>query len=221
MLPLPLLATVIWLGGLAGCYTPPAFPEGAPCERSEQCPDPQRCVLGSCSLRDPPADAPAPSDAGRDAAVDAPVDAPPLPCSTAGLSCAGGTATMFMCGVNCWVRCSASVTREAARSACAGWTGALGEIDTQTDQDCVDMHVGGVTIWVGMIQGNDPANTPSTGWTWNGVHPVTYTHWAAGQPDDGNGGVEQGREQCVTLRPEGTWADDLCTNPRGFFCERP
>jgi hypothetical protein len=220
-LPHAALATVIWLGGLVGCYTPPALPEGAPCERSDQCPDPQQCVLGSCSLHGPPADALVPPlDARTDAPAGAPIDAMPLPCSTSGLSCAGGTATMFTCGGNCWVRCSASVTRETARSACAGWVGALGEIDNQTEQDCVTPHLGGTTLWVGMIQSNDPANTPSTGWTWNGVHPVTYTHWAAGQPDDAGNG-EQGREQCVTLRIDGTWADDPCTNPRGFFCERP
>jgi hypothetical protein len=221
VLPVPILASILasmmWMGGLAGCYAPRALPEGAPCERSEQCPQSQQCVLGSCSSHEPPpTDAPAPPS---DARTDAPVDAMPLACSTSGLSCTG-TATMFMCGVNCWVRCSASVVRETARSACAGWMGALGEIDNQTEQDCVNMHLGGTTLWVGMIQSNDPANTPDTGWTWNGIHPVTYTHWAAGQPDDGGGG-EQGREQCVTLRTDGTWADDPCTNPRGFFCERP
>jgi hypothetical protein len=177
-------------------------------------------VLGSCSLSAPP-----PPDArphAPDAMMDALVDAMPLPCSTSGLSCTGGTATLFTCGGNCWVRCSASVAREAARSACAGWSGALGEIDNQTEQDCVSPHLGGTTIWVGMIQNNDPGNTPSTGWTWNGIHPVTYTDWAQGQPDDASPDfVEQGREQCMTLRIEGTWADDPCTNPRGFFCERP
>jgi hypothetical protein len=214
----PILASVIW-GGLAACYAPRALPEGAPCDRSAQCPAPQQCVLGSCSLSEPPpTDAPAPPP---DAPADAAADAMPLACSTSGISCAGGTATMFTCGTNCWVRCSASVVRETGRASCAGWMGALGEIDNQTDQDCVNMHIGGAqTIWVGMIQNNDPANTPSTGWTWNGVHPVTYTNWAAGQPDDAGGG-ENGAEQCMVLRTDGTWADDPCSNPRGFFCERP
>ncbi|HEX3475076.1 MAG TPA: C-type lectin domain-containing protein [Kofleriaceae bacterium] len=215
---LPVLLASMWLGGLTGCYAPRALPEGAPCERSEQCPESQQCVLGSCSLRaPPPTDAPAPPS---DAPADAPIDAMPLPCSTAGLSC-NGTVTMFLCGANCWTRCSASVVRETARAACAGWMGALGEIDNQADQDCLNARIGGVlTIWVGMIQNNDPANTPSTGWTWNGVHPVTYTNWAAGQPDDAGGG-EKGAEQCMVLRTDGTWADDPCTNSRGFFCERP
>src|SRR5689334_21197902 len=104
-----LLNAMMWLGGLAGCYAPRAVPEGAPCERSEQCPESQQCVLGSCSLHaPPPTDAPAPPP---DAPTDAAIDAMPLPCSTSGLSCNGGMATMFMCGTNCWTRCSASVVR--------------------------------------------------------------------------------------------------------------
>jgi hypothetical protein len=215
-----ILAAAMWLVGFAGCYNPSTVPEGAPCQRTEQCPESQLCVLGSCSLSAPP-----PPDArppAPDAMIDALVDAMPLPCSTSGLSCTGGAVAMFLCGGNCWVRCSASVVREMARSACAGWSGALGEIDNQTEQDCVAPHLGGVTIWVGMIQNNDPGNTPSTGWTWNGINPVTYTDWAPGQPDDASSNfVEQGREQCMTLRIDGTWADDPCTNQRGFFCERP
>jgi hypothetical protein len=221
--PVRILGSVLWLSGLASCYTHRALPEGAPCERSEQCPDPQLCVLGSCSLQDAPADAPAAPPDARTAAIDAAIDAMPPPCSITGLTCAGATPTMFSCGGKCWVRCAAAVTRETARAACAAWTGTLGEIENQAEQDCVNQRIGGVlTIWVGMIQNNDPGNTPSTGWTWNGVDPVVYTHWAAGQPDDGSPVLaESGREQCLVLRTDGTWADDPCTNPRGFFCERP
>jgi hypothetical protein len=130
---------------------------------------------------------------------------------------------MFMCGGHCWVRCPASVTRETARAACASWAGALGEIDSADEQTCAASHLGGLT-WIGLLQSTDAANTPSTGWSWNGTNPVPYTHWAAGQPDDATsstGGRETGREQCALLRTDGTWADDPCGNPRGFFCERP
>jgi hypothetical protein len=188
-------------------------------------------VLGSCSLGEPPpadarsappADA-SPSDAPGDAPIDAPIDAMLLACSTAGLSC-GGSVSMFTCGGNCWVRCSAPVAQETARTACAGWVGALGEIDNADEQACVASHLGALT-WIGFIQSTAPANTPSTGWTWNGTtNPVMYTHWAAGQPDDATSstaGPETGKEQCALLRTDGTWADDPCSNLRGFFCERP
>jgi hypothetical protein len=212
------------LGGLAGCYAPAALPEGSPCERSEQCPVPQRCALGRCWQGEPPSDAPAsPADAAMEMPRDAAVDAMPLPCTTAGLSCGGGV-TMFTCGGHCWVRCSAAVTREAGRTACAGWSGALGEIDDADEQTCVASH-GGALMWIGLIQSTDPANTPATGWSWNGTtNPVRYTDWAGDQPDDATSstaGPETGREQCALLRIDATWADDPCSNPRGFFCERP
>src|SRR5258705_245923 len=117
---------VTLVSGLAGCYSPPSLQEGAPCERTEQCPDPQRCVLGSCSLREPPTDAAPPSDARTDAAIDAAVDAMPLACSTVGLSCTGGTVTMFSCGGDCRGPCPASGARGAARAAGAGRGGAAG-----------------------------------------------------------------------------------------------
>lgn len=211
--PIRVLAAVLWLVEPAGCYSPPELPEGAPCQRTEQCPDPQQCVLGSCSLSAPPPDARAPAP---DAMIDAPPDALPL-CSTAGLSCAG-TVTMFTCGGHCWVQCTDAVPRDTARSACAGWTGALGEIDDATEQGCVTPHVDAPT-WIGAIQ-SDTATTPSAGWTWNGATPVAYTNWATGKPDDAGNG-EDGMEQCASIRVGGTWDDDGCPQAREFFCERP
>lgn len=212
-----LLAWVTLASGFAGCYNPPSLQEGAPCQRSEQCPDPQRCVLGSCSLHDPPpvdARPPPPTDA----MIDAVVDAMPPPCSTAGLSC-GGTATMFACGGHCWVKCTGAVLRVTAETACAGWTGALGEIDDATENGCVASHITTSAFWFGAVQG-DAAATPDDKWTWNGTTPLVYTSWATGKPDDADG-VEDGMEQCGTIRPGGTWDDDSCNQPLGFFCERP
>jgi hypothetical protein len=218
-----LCAWAVVLGGVAGCYNP-SLQEGSPCANSDQCPDTQRCVLGSCSFREaPPIDArPAvPPDAMADAPP--PIDAMPPACSTTGLSCGGGSVTMFTCGGHCWVKCTAGVARDMARSACAGWTGALGEIDDATEQGCVTPHVGtsplAPAFWIGAIQSN-PAATPSDGWTWNGTTPMVYTNWAAGKPDDADG-VENGMEQCATIRSDGTWDDDTCSTGWGFFCERP
>jgi hypothetical protein len=209
-------AWVVLLGGLAGCYTP-SLQEGAPCQRSEQCPEPQRCVLGNCSFREaPPIDARPPPP--PDAAMDAPVDAMRLACSTAGLSCTGNV-TMFTCGGNCWVKCTGAVLRATAETACTGWTGALGEIDDATEDSCVASHIATAAFWIGAIQGNG-AMAPDDKWTWNGTPPLVYTNWATGKPDDADG-VESGMEQCATIRPGGSWDDDNCNQPLAFFCERP
>jgi hypothetical protein len=208
------------VGVWTGCYGP-SPPEGAPCKATEQCPTPQRCVLGNCSghllpgldapAADPP-DAPPPVDAPPP-----PIDAMPLPCTTAGLSC-GGTATTFLCGGNCWVRCTGNVSRETARGACAGWTGALGQIDDATENSCVTARLA-ADAWIGLVQ-SDAATVPGMGWTWNGVAPPVYTSWLPGKPDDGDGN-ESRAEQCAGIRTDGTWDDDSCSSALDFLCERP
>jgi hypothetical protein len=187
-----------------------------------QCPTPQRCVLGSCSLREAPAvdasvperpDAPSPP-------IDAPpppIDAAPLACSTAGLTC-GGTVTMFTCGGNCWVLCTGHAPRDTASAACTGWMGALGQIDDATEQSCVDAHVNAVA-WIGLTQ-SPTATSPRDGWTWNATNPLVFTHWQSGAPDDADNN-ENGAEQCAKIQTDGTWDDVTCGSSINFFCERP
>jgi hypothetical protein len=216
------LASVIGLVGLAGCYNPPALQEGAPCQRSEQCPDPQECVLGSCSQHAAasPDAQPAPPP---DARLDAMIDAMPVPCVPTGLDCGGATPTMITCGTQCWMKCTNLVMRDAAETAYTGWGGALGEIDDPTEQSCVAAKVVNANFWLGAIQANTGAALPADKWTWNG-DPTrllnNYNNWDVGKPDDADG-VESGQEQCATIRPGGAWDDDGCGQMLGFFCRRP
>jgi hypothetical protein len=222
---LRILAAAMWLVGFAGCYNPSALQDGAPCQRTEQCPESQECVLGSCSRSGPsPVDArPTPPPDAR--MTDAMVDAMEVPCIADGLSC-GGTPLPFKCGDQCWVKCTDPVSRATAETRCTGWTGALGEIDDATENGCVALKISTAAFWLGAIQGAGAA-TPADKWTWNGdaTRPVDqnhYNNWAAGKPDDADGN-EDGMEQCGTIRPGGTWDDDGCT-PQvglGFFCRRP
>jgi hypothetical protein len=208
------------LGMLAGCYSP-QLPAGAPCDTAEQCPLQQYCVQGKCSLRSTPdLDAPEPEPDAPPPPVDAapPPDAAPLACSTAGLTCTG-TVTMFTCGGKCWVLCTQQVPREQARLACAGWSGALGQIEDAAEQTCVEMHNGDADRWIGLSQ-LATATTTAMSWTWNGVTPIVYTHWQAGEPNDGDG-RENGSDQCGRFQTDGGWGDIVCTAPYSFFCERP
>jgi hypothetical protein len=180
-------------------------------------------VLGSCSLRDAPAidaSVTVQSDALIDAPIDAraiPIDAARLACSTAGLTC-GGTATMFTCGGNCWVLCTGHAPRDTAASACAGWMGALGEIDDASEQSCVEAQLNAVA-WVGLVQ-SPTATTPEAGWTWNGTVSLGFTHWQSGAPDDRDNN-ENGDEQCAKIQTDGTWDDVTCSSSINFLCERP
>lgn len=218
--PIRILAPMMGLVGFAGCYNPPVLQEGAPCQRSEQCPEPQQCVLGSCSLREAPADAGPLPDAM--AMIDAAVDAMPVPCVADGLTCRGNTAPLaFPCGTHCWVKCTEIVPRATAETRCAGWTGVPGEIESAAEDSCVNQHIATAAFWIGAVQG-DGAATLADKWTWNGdaTRRFDYTNWATGKPDDADG-VESGQEQCATIRPGGTWDDDSCIQPLAFFCTRP
>lgn len=208
------LLIAVW----AGCYSP-AAPTGAPCESTVECPGAQHCSAGHCVIHDvPEVDASVIEDA-QSVTVDAPSDAAPLACSTAGLTCSGqGVATMFTCGGNCWVRCTQHVTREAARAACAAWSGTLAVIDDATEETCATSHAPADT-WIGLQQ--PPAQTmPGMGWTWNGATPPVYTRWATGRPDDQDD-RENGQEQCGKIESSGIWDDVACNDQIAFFCERP
>jgi hypothetical protein len=213
----PRLAHAALLAIAAGCYHP-SPPEGAPCETTAQCPTPQQCRAGVCALHDAVVDAGSPDAAALAAdAPPPPVDAAPLPCTTAGLACAG-TATTFSCGGMCWVRCTSNVGRDTARAACAGWQGALGEIDDATEEACVTAHLTAAS-WIGLAQAAT-ATTPQTGWTWNDGAPVSYTRWQVGAPNDRDG-HENGEEQCGRIQIDGTWDDMSCGSSLDFLCARP
>ncbi len=224
VLPHRLTCCAVVLATLVGCYDP-APPEGVACETAQQCPAPQQCVRNRCSLGGPPPiDARLPDEA--DAAVDAaaavdapPPDAPPLPCNTDGLTCAG-PATSFVCGGQCWVKCTVGVRRAAAQMACAGWQGALAQIDDQVEQDCARTEGG--AVWIGLIQTDGEPRTDS-GFTWNGGTPLgatSFQNWQAGAPDDGDD-AENGAQQCVQLQSDHTWDDEPCNTNIDFVCLRP
>lgn len=167
---------------------------------------------------DTPQDPPQPGDAAVDA---------PRVCNTTGLDCAGA-ATAFVCGEQCWARCDAMQIASDAQLACKGWGGALGEINSETDQTCVQSHLVDLRVdlrtWLGLQQ-QDNATAVGTGWTWNpspGV-PLTITNWATAQPDDGDPGggfVEKHLEQCMDVETAGLWHDAACDALRLFLCRR-
>jgi hypothetical protein len=165
-------------------------------------------------------------DAPVDVAADAPVDAPRV-CDTTGLVCAGA-ATAVVCGAHCWARCDALKIASDAQFLCKGWGGALGEINSLADQDCVpsllvDLQADRRT-WLGLQQ-QDNATAVGAGWTWNpspGV-PLTITNWAKAQPDDGDttgSFVENHVEQCMDVETNGFWHDAPCDALRLFLCRR-
>jgi len=53
------------------------------------------------------------------------------------------------------------------------------------------------------------------GYVWSDGSPVSYTAWAAKQPND-----NQGTENCVDMwTGHGYWTDRSCTWKRGYICK--
>ncbi len=218
----------VWMRGclavvvvLAGCYSPTPH-EGAPCSASGTCPEPLRCKSDRCLLGDPVTDG-ASSERSVDSPSDTPIsDAPvdaPLACNTAGLSCSG-TRGFTNCQNGstsiCIATCTQAVSHEVAQNLCVAWGGKLATLDSAAAETC---QMSTVNSWIGLEQAS-AATTPGAGWTWNGSTPLSFTDWAAGQPNDLDG-VENQLEQCGILNlADGAWHDIPCTSSYGFMCRR-
>ncbi|MBL9128563.1 MAG: hypothetical protein JNL97_12990 [Verrucomicrobiales bacterium] len=80
------------------------------------------------------------------------------------------------------------------------------------------------TSLAGMIQ--DPGSTePGGGWRWMSGEPMTYKHWAAGEPNNGlraNRSIinPRGFENLMVFYGDGTW-NDLHGGGTGYFVEYP
>ena len=201
---------------LAGCYAPhPA--EGAPCTADPECPSPQRCVMGSCSLGAAGDAGPVDAAPSHDA-PDAPADAAALACGATGNVCGGGGLSIHSCAQRCWLVCDGVRTHDDAEKLCANWQGTLAELDDATEQACLAPDITTKT-WIGLAQ-TAGANKPTESWTWGGTRSVTFTRWQGGVPNDADGN-ENGDEQCGHIQPDGTWDDAGCGVPHAVACERP
>jgi len=61
-------------------------------------------------------------------------------------------------------------------------------------------------LWVGLYQPNssDPDSNPAAGWAWVDGDPLIWSNWAANQPSDGGGSIN---EDWAAIKTDGTWND--------------
>lgn len=59
--------------------------------------------------------------------------------------------------------------------------------------------------WIGLYESY-------TEWTWVDRHPVTYSNWKLGQPDNTDS------ESCVSLTEDGVWMDYNCSEKKPAVC---
>lgn len=154
---------------------------------------------------------------------DAALDAAAPTCSTAGLSCPGGQAVLIAgCGDACWVGCTngTPITEPQARANCVTWGGTLGAFASATELACVRAAISpGSAMWIGLEQAPGAA-TPQGGWSWISGDALGFTAWAAGQPNDGDGGEADHAEQCAYSSTQTTWQDASCSDAFARFACR-
>jgi len=150
-----------------------------------------------------------------DARVEGPADTQAPPCN------GGETREIDPTTGACFMYFSTPMTRDAARSVCAGFgpTAHLAIIKSAAENALVTRLIGTNHAFIG---GSD--ETLEGAFVWDDGTPFQLTNWTTGEPNDAGGA-----EDCVEIvgATNGTWNDVPCaptpTNALGsyaFVCER-
>jgi hypothetical protein len=110
-----------------------------------------------------------------------------------------------------WLYCATGAGWEHAAAVCAALGSRLAVVaDDVTNASLVATLTayGAGSTWIGLTD----ADTEGT-FLWTNGAPVSWTAWAAGQPDDASG------EDCVSLDPvTSAWSDWDCGGDKAFAC---
>jgi hypothetical protein len=106
----------------------------------------------------------------------------------------------------------------AARMSCESYGYSLAVIETAGEDAFVYGEMasrGFIDTWIGL---NDVLTEMT--WVWLDGTPLAYTHWDAGEPNDGAGGEDCGVIMRMTGR-ETEWDDRSCDTEYPYVCEAP
>jgi HYR domain/Lectin C-type domain/Secretion system C-terminal sorting domain len=92
---------------------------------------------------------------------------------------------------------SGDVTCTDAKTKAQNIGGRLPVIKSAAQNSFIQSKLGGGSAWVGLRRSGN-TNT----WLWDNNAVATYYNWAAGEPNDYGG-----NEDCVQMRPDGSWND--------------
>jgi hypothetical protein len=212
------VARVLALVALAGCYSPEVGDCVDRCEQSGICPDGLSCDTGGFCRVEGATEACMAHD--TDAAADGSgsgSDGNPAVCPAAPVQQGCTQASPAPVMPYCYVACNAGSPYSAAAAFSVG-TWHVASVTTDDEESAAVTAAAGGTIWIGLLQAMNQA-TPADGWAWADHATYSYMHWASvptQQPDDGGGGGEHNIEQCATLSGMG-WADEACGNGHAFL----
>jgi len=95
-----------------------------------------------------------------------------------------------------------------AADLCRRVGGRLAALDEPGEQDLL-LGLGVGPLWLGLDDVLDEGE-----FVWDGGRPLGEASWGPGQPDDAGES-----EDCVELRPDGTWHDRDCSSLLPYVCE--
>lgn len=202
------------LGALAGCYNPQVADCVDTCGTSRLCPEGLTCAGGFCRVEGASGscttvDAAVSTDASTDAPAADAMGCPPVPMQQ---GCTGVGPPPVM--PYCIAACADATGMVATMFNQVGWHPVV--IQDSAKLAAVMAVANTQTAWIGLTQPPGQA-TMAAGWQWPGGNVATFTSWAGGQPDDGDG-VENNAEQCATIS-NAAWSDEPCSNVHVWLIE--
>ncbi|XP_078659901.1 lymphocyte antigen 75-like isoform X2 [Branchiostoma floridae x Branchiostoma belcheri] len=120
-----------------------------------------------------------------------------------------------------WIENSNKMNWTAARSFCQsqGQHANLVAINDEFEQSFLTAQLWPYraredNLWIGMSE-----QVNQNMFLWTSGHPVTYTNWVNGEPNDWMSNVEECVEMYVLEDHPGQWNDERCEQNRGFICQ--
>ncbi|XP_072304766.1 macrophage mannose receptor 1-like [Eucyclogobius newberryi] len=110
-----------------------------------------------------------------------------------------------------YYNCTDVVDFHMAMNRCNAEKATLVSIHSEDEQAYVDTMVGtGNVAWIGMRT----TGLANGQYMWVDISPVSYTHWAPGEPNNA-----AGEEQCVQMN-QGGWSEANCVQTGGYVCKK-
>ena len=124
--------------------------------------------------------------------------------------CAAATGCTLLAGEGdrAYLHCAGGMGWLDAWTTCAALDADLVVIDDETEDALLAERVAN-NAWIGLSD-----RDVEGAFVWVDGQPLTYSHWAEGEPND-TGGIED----CAHLWTDGTWNDRPCDDLLGFVCE--